>query len=133
MVTGALEGLTKFFEGNNGGEFTKAVFIALTAILTISRTINGVKKALGMETDKQAMAELKILEAKKREAEMEYQRLQALKENPDKERIAELEKAVKLEEEELKNIDEQIKKQEELLEKEKAAKLAEMNEENAAA
>lgn len=83
-----------------------------------------------METDKEAIAELKILEAKKREAELEYQRLQAMKENPNEERIAELKEAISLEEKELNNIDEQIKKQEELLEKEKAAKLEIMNQEN---
>jgi hypothetical protein len=123
-----LNGLSEFLDGPGGeGEFTKGLFIALTAILTVSKTINGVKKALGMEVDKQAIAELKILEAKKREAEIELKALDDIKAKHEQINKEEEDKHKK----DLEELDEKIKKQEELLELEKKAKIKEMKQEDA--
>lgn len=57
-VNSLLDGITKFLEG--GGEFTKVMFLGFAGILAVNKVIEPLKKALGLETNKE-----KIIQAEK--------------------------------------------------------------------
>ena len=73
-ITSLLEGVTSFLD--QGGEFTKAVFIGVAAIVGINKTLETIKKALGIETDKEKMNQLELLRLEKEKYELEQKQLQ---------------------------------------------------------
>lgn len=73
-VTSLLEGVTSFLD--QGGEFTKAVFISLVAIVGVNKTLESIRKALGIETDKEKMNQIELLKLEKEKYELEQKQLQ---------------------------------------------------------